>query len=129
LAAWIAEHGPIPPRACVAMLSGWGEHAASDRFRNADGEGVMHFPGFHLEAAEMLLEETDAVGIAVDTLSLDNGPSADFGVHFAWLGANRWGLECVAHLDRLPPVGATLFVGAPKFARATGGQTRVIALL
>jgi kynurenine formamidase len=127
--AWTAAHGPIPPRACVAMLSGWAAHADSERFRNPDETGVMHFPGFHIEAAELLLEETDAVGIAVDTLSIDHGPSEDFAVHFAWLGANRYGIECVANLDRLPPAGATLIVGAPRFARATGGQARILALV
>jgi kynurenine formamidase len=129
LAAWTDAHGPIPARACVALLSGWAERADGDGFRNADADGVMHFPGFHIEAAEMLLEETDAVALAVDTLSLDHGPSQDFAVHYAWLGANRYGIECVAGLDRLPASGATLIVGAPKFARATGGQARILALV
>ena len=55
--------------------------------------------------------------------------SGDFPVHTRWLGANYWGLECAAHLGDLPPIGATLVVGAPKFAGASGGPSRVIALL
>ncbi|HET9069379.1 MAG TPA: cyclase family protein, partial [Amaricoccus sp.] len=108
LAAWIAANGEIPDRACVAMLSGWGGKVGGDGFRNADAEGKMHFPGFHVEAAQMLLE-TGAAGIAVDTLSLDHGPSPDFATHYAWLPQNRWGLEAVANLDRMPAAGATLF--------------------
>lgn len=127
LAAWIAANGEIPEKACVAMLSGWGEKLGSDGFRNADAEGKMHFPGFHVEAAQMLLE-TGAVGIAVDTLSLDHGPSPDFAAHSAWLSQNRWGLEAVANLDRVPAAGATVFVGAPKHQGGSGGPTRVIAL-
>jgi hypothetical protein len=38
------------------------------------------FPGFHLEAAALLIER-DAVGLEVDTLSFDHGPSRDFGAH------------------------------------------------
>ena len=68
------------------------------------------------------------VGIAVDTLSLDHGPSADFATHYAWLPTNRWGLECVAGLSALPATGATIVVGAPKFHGGTGGPTRVFAL-
>lgn len=128
LTAWIAAHGEIPDGACIAMFSGWAEKAATEAFRNADGEGVMHFPGFHIEAAEMLLE-TGAVGIAVDTLSLDHGPSADFATHYAWLPTNRYGIECLAGLGDVPESGATLVVGAPKHARGSGGPARIFALV
>ncbi|MCE3249855.1 MAG: cyclase, partial [Geminicoccaceae bacterium] len=33
-----------------AMLSGWSEKVSGPQFRNADADGVMHFPGFHVEA-------------------------------------------------------------------------------
>lgn len=130
LAAWISANGDIPEGACVAMLSGWDAHVDGARFRNVGEDGqTMHFPGFHLEAAQMLMEEADVRGIAVDTLSLDHGPSPDFAVHYAWLPSGRWGLECVAGLDRLPATGATLVVGAPKVRGGTGGPTRVMALV
>ena len=124
-----AEHGPVPDGACVAMLSGWDRRAGGPEFRNADADGVMHFPGFHVEAAQYLMDERTAVGIAVDTLSLDYGKSADFATHYAWLPTNRWGLEAVANLAELPPSGATLVVGGPKIKGATGGPSRVLALL
>jgi kynurenine formamidase len=129
LRAWIAEHGAIPDGACVAMRSGLDWRVTGDSFRNADGYGVMHFPGFHVEAAQLLVEEANVTGIAVDTLSLDFGPSADFATHYAWLPTNRWGLECIANLDDLPTTGATLVVGGPKIKGATGGPSRVIALV
>ncbi len=128
LRAFEAEHGPIPAGACVAMQSGWDRRVGGDGFRNADTNGVMHFPGFHVEAAEFLIER-NAAGIAVDTLSLDHGPSADFATHYRWLPSNRWGLEAVANLAQLPPVGATIVVGGPKIKGATGGPSRVLALL
>jgi len=78
---------------------------------------------------EFLLAERDVKGIVVDTLSLDRGLSADFPVHVRWLGSNRWGLECAANLGELPPKGATLIVGSPKIAGASGGPSRVFALL
>lgn len=126
--AWVSANGEIPDNACVALNSGWSARLGTDTFRNADADGKMHFPGFHVETAQALLE-TGASGIAVDTLSLDYGLSADFATHNVWLPAGRWGLEAVANLDRLPASGATLVVGAPKVRGGTGGPARVLALL
>jgi len=125
--AWIGKNGPIPERACVAMHSGWDAFVTGPKFRNADDKKVMHFPGFHEEAAKMLVETTTASGIAVDTLSLDYGPSPDFATHYAWLPTGRWGLEGVANLGQMPARGAMLVVGAPKIRGATGGPCRVFA--
>lgn len=129
LRRWERRHGRIPKEACVAMNSGWAEKVNTPGFRNVDANGVLHFPGFHVEAAQFLLEERQVNGIAVDTLSLDYGPSPDFAVHYLWLPSNRWGMEAVANLDALPPRGTTLIVGGPKIAGATGGPSRLIALV
>ncbi len=130
ISAWIARHGDIPENACVAMNSGWATKVGTPEFRGADPArpGGLHFPGFHIEATEFLLEETPAQVMAVDTLSLDHGPSPDFATHYAWLPTGRYGIECLAGLDEVPVAGATLMVGAPKLRGGTGGQARVIAL-
>lgn len=127
--AWIAANGDIPDNACVAMHSGWGGKTGGDGFRNADGEGVMHFPGFHVEAAKMLIEETGAQSMATDSLSLDHGPSADFATHYAWLPTGRFGIENIANLDKLPAAGATIVVGAPKHRGGSGGPARIFAMV
>jgi kynurenine formamidase len=129
LKAWIAANGPIPERACIAMHSGWEGKIADASYVGRDGEGKMHFPGFHIEATQMLLEETSAVAIAVDTLSLDHGPSADFATHYAWLPAGRYGIENMRGLAEVPPSGATLVVGAPKHKGGTGGPARLFAMI
>lgn len=129
VAAWIASNGDIPENACVAMHSGWGGKTGGADFRNADDEGVMHFPGFHVEAAKMLIEETGAMSMAVDTLSLDHGPSADFATHYAWLPTGRFGIENIANLDKVPASGATIVVGAPKHRGGTGGPARIFAMV
>jgi kynurenine formamidase len=125
---WEKRHGRLPPGAVVALFSGWETHLATARFRNADAAGGLHFPGFALDAVEWLLRQRAIVGLAVDTLSLDPGASQDFPVHTAWLGAGRWGLECLANLALVPSIGATVFVGAPKVAGASGGPARVLAV-
>lgn len=126
---WIEANGDIPDKACVAMHSGWAQYVNDDKFRNVDAEGIQHFPGFHVDAIQMLLEETSAVGLAVDSLSLDHGMSQDFATHYAWLPTNRWGIENIANLDKLPSKGATLVVGAPKHRGGTGGPCRIFAMV
>lgn len=124
---WIAKHGEIPQGACVALYSGWAAKLGDPSFRNsADGE--LAFPGFAKDATELLLT-LGAAAIAVDTLSLDPGNSEDFAAHYSWLGAGRFGIECLKNLDQLPPSGATVFVGAPTHKRGTGGPARILALL
>ena len=129
LAAWISANGDIPDGACVAMHSGWSGKTGSDAYRGADAEGKLHFPGFHIEAAQMLMEETGTVAMAVDTLSLDHGPSPDFAVHYAWLPTNRYGIENLANLDKVPASGATLVVGAPNHKGGSGGPARIFAMV
>lgn len=125
---WIATHGDIPANACVAMYSGWGAKVATDAFRGFDGE-KQHYPGFHVEAAQMLIEDTGAMSIASDTLSFDHGISADFATHYAWLPTGRFGIENLANLDKVPASGATLIVGAPKHRGGSGGPARIFAMV
>ena len=131
LAAWEGKHGTLPAGCCVAMHSGWGRLATADpaRFVGRDVNGTLHFPGVAPEAAEWLMKERRVAGLAVDTLSLDHGPSRDFRTHSLWLPSGRWGLENVANLDRAPAAGATLVVGLPKVKDATGAPARLFALM
>lgn len=129
LRGWEDRYGRIPASAVVFMHSGW-ESRVNDEtsYRNADSGGTMHFPGFHPEAAAMLVKERNINGIGVDTLSLDYGRSADFKTHVTVLGAYKFGLENVANLARIPPSGATVFIGAPKVANGSGGPLRALAI-
>ena len=122
------RHGRIPRRALVAMYSGWESRVGdSAAYRNADASGVLHFPGFGIEAAQWLLAHRDIVGIGVDTLSLDSGPSATFAVHIAVLGANRYGVENLRNLGTIPRRGAQAYVGLVPWEQGSGGPCRVIA--
>lgn len=125
---WENENNGLPENCCIAINSGWDKYVDSDKFRNEDAHGKMHFPSFGLNAAEYLLQKTSCCGIAVDTLSIDYGMSEDFEVHQLWLSNNKWGLEAVKNLDLVPKKGAYIFVGAPKHKNGSGGQCRLIAL-
>jgi kynurenine formamidase len=123
------RHGRIPRGAAVFMYSGWerrlplGEIA----YRGQDAAGTYHFPGFHVEAVEWLLVRRGITAIGVDTLSLDHGPSTTFEVHHRLLGADRYGLENLANLATIPPLGATIYVGVVPWERGSGGPCRIVA--
>ena len=128
LIAFERRFGRIPRDACVAMNSGWDQKVADgDAFRGGEGFPDLNFPGFGIEAIEWLLEKRNISGIAVDTLSLDPGNSSDFPVHINFLARGKWGLENVANLGKIPPRGATIFVGVIPWEGGSGGPCRVIA--
>jgi kynurenine formamidase len=120
------KHGRIPKRALVAMDSGWAAKLGTPAFTGREGN-VYHFPGFGQSAIEFLLEGKRGSAIAVDTLSLDNGPSTTFFAHVNWLGADKYGLENLANLDKLPAHGATAIVGVIPWEEGSGGPARVLA--
>jgi kynurenine formamidase len=128
--AWEKRFKKVPKNCCVAMLSGWGSRVGdAARYTGKDASGTFHFPGIAPGLAEWLLKERNVLGLAVDTLSLDNGASKDFKTHHIWLPAGRWGLENVANLEKLSPSETFLVVGLPKVKGSTGGPVRLFALI
>jgi len=127
--AYERQYGRLPKGALVAMHSGWESRWRDPKaFLNQDASGTLHFPGFSPEAAAFLVQEREIVGIGVDTLSLDFGPSKDFKTHVTVLGAGKYGLENLANLAQVPPSGALIFVGGPKHKNASGGPVRAVAV-
>ena len=122
------RHGQIPRGAIVFMYSGW-ERRLGDptAFKNVGSDGKFHFPGFGREALDVLLKTRRITGIGVDTLSLDVGASSTFDVHKRLLGADRYGLENVANLSKIPPRGANVVVGVIPWEDGSGGPCRLIA--
>lgn len=127
--AWEEHHGRIPAGAIVLARTGWAQRSRdADRYRNQDNGGVMHFPGFSLEAVAMLLVR-GVSGLGIDTLSVDYGPSKEFEVHRLSHGAGLYHLENLADLSALPEKGAFLVVAPIKLEGGSGGAVRVFALL
>jgi kynurenine formamidase len=122
------RHGQIPRDCAVLMDSGWaakvGDVAA---YRGADASGVLHFPGFGAEATEWLLRRRGIRALGVDTLSIDPGISETFDTHLILLGADRYGVENLNNLGRIPRRGATITVGLIPYEDGSGGQARVFA--
>jgi kynurenine formamidase len=130
IASWEQAHGQIPLGAVVMVRTGWDlRWNFSSAYRNADAKGVMHFPGYSLEAAKFLTEGRQALGLGIDTLSVDYGPSKDFPVHHYTLPHSVYHLENVANLAHLPATGATVVVAPMKLEGGSGGPVRILALI
>jgi kynurenine formamidase len=128
LRAFERRYGRIPPDAAVLMYSGWGAKVGdAGAYRGADASGTLHFPGFSPDACEWLLRHRRIRSLGVDTLSIDPGISSTFDTHLTLTGADRYGLENLANLDRVPRSGATIIVGLIPYEQGSGGQARVFA--
>jgi kynurenine formamidase len=128
LRAFERRHGRIPRDAAVLMYSGWGAKVGdADAYRGADATGTLHFPGFGAEATEWLLRRRGIRSVGVDTLSVDPGNSTTFDTHLLVAAADRYGLENLANLDRIPRKGATIVVGLIPYEEGSGGQARILA--
>ena len=98
-----------------------------DAYRGTDRSGVLHFPGFSAEACEWLIRRRRIRALGVDTLSIDPGNSDSFDAHKIINGAERYGIENLANLRRLPATGANITVGVIPFKQGSGGPAKVLA--
>merc|ERR1711971_312280 len=109
LDAWVSQHGPLPSKCLVLMRSGWGKFYNSDPPTFLGGanatEETLNYPGFGTTGIDWLVKNSDFVGIGVDSLSIELGRTQACYVHRTLTGGNRYGLECLANLDLLPPRG------------------------
>jgi kynurenine formamidase len=129
ITGWTRRHGALPPGAILVMRSGWSSrwHDAARYFGSINGQ--HHSPGWSLAAVTYLIETADAVGIGVDTASIDPFIASEFPVHRAWLGAGRWALENLNGLDPLPEQGGWLVAAVARITGATGFPARVFAFV
>jgi kynurenine formamidase len=126
---WEKRHGRTPAGAIALLRTGWAARwPDAQKYRNEDRHGRMHFPGFSVEAAKLLIERKVS-GLGCDTMSVDYGASDDFAVHHLALGSGLYHLENLADLRALPEAGAFLVVAPIKLEGGSGGPVRVFALL
>lgn len=127
---WEKKHGAIPQGAVVMAYTGWGVKWNSSReYRNEQADGKMHFPGYSLEAARFLVEARLAVGLGIDTLSVDAGAATEYPVHKYCSAKSVYHLENVANLGQAPEAGATAVVTPMKLEKGSGAPVRILALV
>lgn len=127
---WAKSHGHFPRGCVVFFRTGWATRWPSQElYMNQDTEGVLHFPGLSLQAAQYLVERAHPLAIGIDTASIDYGPSNNFEVHHFTMAAGLYHLENVANLDQLPATGAYIIASPMKLRGGSGSPTRVLAFV
>ncbi len=127
---WERRNGIIPADALVVLHTGWWRRWGDPRrFINLDSSGVMHTPGFGLEAARVLLHERRVAGLATDAPGIDPGADPDLSISRLALSQPRLVLECLNNLDQLPATGATIVVGRLKLVGGSGSPAAVLAFV
>jgi len=131
ITAWEKRHGRLPKGAWIVVNTDWYKRASDPiSFFNADASGTWHFPGVGIEAANVIVEERDINGVALDVTSVDRGMDVSTGnsaVHEILLGAEILVVENLINLDELPAKGAVLTLSPLLVDKASGGPVRVIA--
>lgn len=113
----------------VLVATGWDRHRGdAERYLGGREEGALRFPGVGPSGAKLLIER-GAVGLGIDTASVDPGRAADFPNHNLTLPAGLWHLECLVNLTELPARDALLVVGVLPLVDGSGAPARVLALL
>jgi len=130
--AWIEDHGDLPAGAIILVRTGWadkwpdwnGYYGSDDPFDTT----TMHFPGVSPEGAARAIE-VGAVGVGVDTASIDPGNNLAFAAHRVLAEAQLFNLENLTNLDRLPEAGAYLVALPAKIEGGSGAPARVVGLV
>lgn len=130
ISGWERKNGQISPHSVVVVRTGWESRWDSAKdYRNPDAKGVMHFPGYSVDAAKLLVEGRKVYGLGIDTLSIDYGPSPDFPVHQYSLAHGAYHLENVANLGSVPATGALVVVAPMKLEGGSGSPVRILAIV
>ena len=129
--AWEKQHGRIPPRSWVLLRTDWSKKNGRD-YVNMREDG-QHTPGPCPEVVRFLVEERDLHGLGTETIGTDAGQAFHFNppypAHYYMHGKGRYGLQCLANLDQLPPTGAVVIAPPLKIQNGSGSPLRVLALV
>jgi kynurenine formamidase len=129
--AWEAEHGTILAGCWVLMRTDWSKRDATG-YANLREDGA-HTPGPSPAAVRFLVEKRGVLGFGTETIGTDAGQAHHFDppypAHHLLHGSGRYGLQCLANLDKLPATGALIIAPPLKIRHGSGSPLRVLALV
>ncbi|MFK7996183.1 MAG: cyclase family protein [Granulosicoccus sp.] len=128
---WENDHGKIPADSWVLMRTDWSKRSGAS-YLNMQEDGP-HSPGPTPDGIRFLIDERDIRGFGTETVGTDAGQGSHYvppyPAHYFLHGAGRYGLQCLANLDQLPPTGAILMAAPLKIKNGTGSPLRVMAMV
>lgn len=132
LEAFERRHGPIPRQAAVILWTGWEDRWGTPAYPNFDADGVLHQPGFGIEAAQWLVDHGKLGkrgSLGTDTFGADLGIDDTFAVSTLLFDRHRISLENMANLAALPATGAWVLVGGPINHAGSGSTATIYGVL
>ncbi len=119
--AWEKQHGFIPEGSVVFVRSDWSKRWADPRL----AQGPV-FAGVSLKALQWLHGQRRILFHGHEPLETDTTTER---VGETWLLRQGYTqAEGVCNLDQVPPTGALVAIGYPKFGGGTGGYARFVAI-
>lgn len=88
-----------------------------------------HFQGIHPNTSQWIINNRKVKLVGIDTASLDYGQSTEYKTHQILYNKNIPGLENVAHMDKLPTKGFTVYAAPMFISNGSGGPCRIFARL
>jgi kynurenine formamidase len=132
LRAWERRHGRIPREAAVILWTGWEDRWGTDAYANLDADGVIHQPGFGVEAVEWLIDNRRLArrgALGTDTFGPDVGAEGSFAVSTLLYAEHRISLENLANLRTLPTRGGYVLVGGPINSAGSGSTATIYGVV
>lgn len=127
--AWEAEYGEIPPKAFVALRTDWSLREDLD---NVGADGNKHYPGWSFAVLQFLVEQREVSAIGHETsdtdASMDIVKNGVYQCEYYILEQQRYQIELMKDLYKVPPVGSVIFCGFPKAKDSAGFTARCIAM-
>jgi kynurenine formamidase len=131
VAGWEARNGRIPAGSFVALRTGWSRRwPDAAAMANRDEAGVSHAPGWSADVLRHLFEDAGVTAIGHEQTDTDPGlatSAGDFGLELYVLERDRWQIELMANLDRVPETGGLIVATWPKPQGGSGFPARVFA--
>lgn len=129
---WERRYGRIPRGAAVILWTGWESRWGTPAYANLDAEGVIHQPGFSLEAAQWLIDTGRLAtrgALGSDTFGPDRGVDDTFPVSTILYDKHRISFENLANLSQLPPIGAWVLAGGTRNHNGSGATATVYGVI
>jgi len=103
-----------------------------EAFYNKDPNGQAHYPGWTIEALKFLFDERDVTAIGHEPIDADAAVAQKegfFSCESYVLETNRFQVELIANLDKVPEAGALLVCSWPKPKAGSGFPARLFAIV
>lgn len=131
--AWEAKYGQIPANSFVALRTDWSKRwPDNEKMRNADSLGIAHYPGWSQPVLTCLYEKRNITASGHETTDTDPGTATskgDYSLEAYVLSRDKFQIELLTNLDKVPEYGAIAVVTFPKPQKGSGFPARVFAII